>query len=70
MRTTDSFLKSQIEKAKQRGEIARSADPTALAYLATATLHTLAIRSRAGLPKKELDALVAAAIEMICAKPR
>jgi AcrR family transcriptional regulator len=67
MRTTDSFLKHQIEKAKERGEIARGADAAALAYLATATLHTLAIRSRAGLPRKELDALVKAAIEIICA---
>jgi AcrR family transcriptional regulator len=66
MRSTDGFLKHQIEKAKDRGEIARDADATALAYLATATLHTLAVRSRAGLPRKELDALVKAAIEVIC----
>jgi AcrR family transcriptional regulator len=66
MRSTDSFLKHQIEKAKARGEIARNADPTALAYLATATLHTLAVRSRAGLPRKELDGLVRAAIDVIC----
>jgi AcrR family transcriptional regulator len=67
MRTTDRFLKHQIEKAQASGEIARNADPAALAYLATATLHTLAIRSRAGLPRKELDALVKAAIDVICA---
>jgi AcrR family transcriptional regulator len=67
MRTTDSFLKRQIEKAREQGEIPRDADPAALAYLATATLHTLAIRSRAGLSRKELDALVKAAIEVICA---
>jgi AcrR family transcriptional regulator len=67
MRTTDSFLKHQIEKAREQGEIPRDADPVALAYLATATLHTLAIRSRAGLPRKELDALVKAAIDVICA---
>ena len=67
MRTTDSFLKNQIEKAQERGEIPRDADPAALAYLATATLHTLAIRSRAGLSRKELDALVKAAIDVICA---
>jgi AcrR family transcriptional regulator len=66
MRTTDSFLKHQIEKAKERGEISRDADPAALAYLATATLHTLAVRSRAGLPRKELDVLVDAAIGVIC----
>ena len=69
MRTTDSFLKHQIEKAKERGEIAASTDPAALAYLASATLHTLAVRSRAGLPRKELDALVDAAIGVICAAP-
>ena len=69
MHTTDSFLKHQIEKARERGEIARDADAVALAYLASATLHTLAIRSRAGLPRKELDALVDAAIGIICAKP-
>ena len=68
MRTTDGFLTHQIEKAKARGEIARDADPTALGYLATATLHTLAVRSRAGLPRKELDALVDAAIDVICGK--
>jgi len=69
MRTTDGFLTHQIEKAKERGEIARDADPKALGYLATATLHTLAVRSRAGLPRKELDALVYAAINVICGKP-
>lgn len=70
MRSTDSFLRAQIEKGRARGEIARDADPAALAYLASATLHTLAIRSRAGLPRKELDALAKAAIEVICTKPR
>jgi len=70
MRTTDSFLTHQIEKAKQRGEIARDANPAALGYLATATLHTLAVRARAGLPRKELNALVNAAIDVICGKAR
>src|ERR1043165_7064693 len=68
MRTTDSFLTHQIEKAKERGELAPGADPAALGYLATATLHTLAIRARAGLPRKELNALVNAAIDVICGK--
>ena len=62
-----SFLRGQIEKAKERGEIARDADTAALAYLATATLHTLAVRSRAGIARKELDALADAAIKVICA---
>jgi TetR/AcrR family transcriptional regulator, copper-responsive repressor len=70
VRNADDFLKARIEKGQARGEISRDADPAALAYLATATLHTLAIRSRAGLPRKELDGLVRAAIAVICGKPR
>jgi AcrR family transcriptional regulator len=70
MRSTDLFLRRQFEKAKERGEIAADADPVALAYLASATLHTLAIRSRAGLPRVELDALASAAIGVICGQAR
>lgn len=66
MRSTDAFLKSRIDRAIERREIPRDADPVALAYLATATMHTIAIRSRAGVPRKELDALVDAAINVIC----
>jgi TetR/AcrR family transcriptional regulator, copper-responsive repressor len=65
-RNTDAFLKSRIDKARERGEIAQGSDTTALAYLATATMHTIAIRSRAGLARRELDAIVDAAIDVIC----
>jgi AcrR family transcriptional regulator len=65
-RATDDFLKAQIETAKEHGEIPRDADAAALAYLATGTLHTIAVRSRAGVPRKELDALVDAVIGVIC----
>jgi AcrR family transcriptional regulator len=68
VRNADDFLRKQIEKGRQRGEIAQEADPAALAYLATATLHTLAVRSRAGMPRKELEALARAAIAVICGK--
>jgi len=66
IRNADEFLKKQIENAIERGEIARSSDPLALAHLAIATLHTLAVRSRAGISRKELDALADAAIGVIC----
>src|ERR1044072_1633295 len=69
VRNADDFLRGQIEKAKERGEVSRDADAAALAYLATATLHTLAVRSRAGIARKELDALADAAIRVICAAP-
>jgi len=69
IRNADEFLKKRIEAAKERGEIARDADPNALAYVTTATLHTLAVRSRAGVTRAELDALVDAAIGVICGPP-
>jgi TetR/AcrR family transcriptional regulator, copper-responsive repressor len=63
---TDAFLAKQIAKARERGEVPSNADPAALAQLATATLHTIAVRSRVGVPRKQLMALAAAAIDLIC----
>jgi AcrR family transcriptional regulator len=63
---TDAFLSAQVRKAQERGEIAGNSDPDALAQLATATLHTLAVRSRAGFSRAHLAALAAAAIDTVC----
>ena len=70
IRGTDAFLAGVIGKARDRGEIAASADPAALAQIATATLHTIAVRSRVGASRKQLKALAAAAIAMICGPER
>jgi TetR/AcrR family transcriptional regulator, copper-responsive repressor len=70
VRNSDAFLAEQFSRARERGEISRSADPAMLAQLATATLHTLAVRARAGLPRRELAALVATAIDVICGPRR
>jgi AcrR family transcriptional regulator len=51
--------------AKEKGELPASADPVVLAQLASATIHTIAIRSRAQVPRKELEAIVKGAIEMM-----
>lgn len=66
IRSTDTFLAGLIRRARDRNEIDANADPEALARIATATLHTLAVRSRAGHSRKELSALAAAAIDTIC----
>ena len=63
---TDAFLCGLITKARERGEVLSSAEPEALAQLATATLHTIAVRSRVGVSRKQLGALAAAAIDLIC----
>jgi hypothetical protein len=63
---TDSFLANQIAKGRERGEVPSNAEPQALAQVATATLHTIAVRARVGVPRKQLMALAAAAINLIC----
>jgi TetR/AcrR family transcriptional regulator, copper-responsive repressor len=66
IRATDAFLSNLFAKARERGEVEASADPAALAQLATATLHTLAVRARAGTSRRQLNALATAVIDLIC----
>jgi AcrR family transcriptional regulator len=51
--------------AKENRELPASADPVVLAQLASATIHTIAIRARAQVPRKELEAIVKGAIEVM-----
>jgi AcrR family transcriptional regulator len=55
--------------AKEKAELPASANPQVLAQLASATIHTIAIRARAGVSRKELEAIVKGAIELVCAEP-
>jgi TetR/AcrR family transcriptional regulator, copper-responsive repressor len=68
IRNTDAFLAGLIRRARDRKEIAANSDPGALARIATATLHTLAVRSRAGHSRKELSAVAASVIDAICSR--
>jgi AcrR family transcriptional regulator len=52
--------------AQEKGELPSSADPQVLAQLASATIHTIAIRARARVPRRELEAIVNGAIEVMC----
>jgi AcrR family transcriptional regulator len=52
----------------ERGELPQDADPVALSQLASATLHTIAIRARAHVPRRELEAIVKGAIGVMCGK--
>jgi AcrR family transcriptional regulator len=55
--------------AKERGELPASADPQVLAQLASATIHTIALRARAGVPRRQLEQIVKGAIEVMLASP-
>jgi AcrR family transcriptional regulator len=51
--------------AREKGELAASTDATVLALLASATIHTIAIRARAQVSRKELEAIVKGAIDVM-----
>jgi hypothetical protein len=54
LRTIDADFEARLRTARERGELKDDADPAALAVLASATMHTIAIRARAGAPRAEL----------------
>ena len=64
----DKAFANCFRQAKEKGELSEMADPVALAQLASATVHTLAIRSRARVPRKELEAIVKGAIDVMVGK--
>jgi TetR/AcrR family transcriptional regulator, copper-responsive repressor len=64
----DAAFEARLRFAQQRGELRAGADPLILAKLAGATLHTLAIRSRAGEPRAELEAISDGVVELICGR--
>ncbi|HEV2674734.1 MAG TPA: TetR/AcrR family transcriptional regulator [Aliidongia sp.] len=65
-RTFDTDFETRFRTAIEQGELKRDADPAALALLATATMHTIAIRARAGSPRADLTELARKAVGVIC----
>jgi len=55
-----------FRRAQEKGELPASADPLVLGHLASATIHSIAIRARARVPRKELEAIVDGAIDVMC----
>jgi TetR/AcrR family transcriptional regulator, copper-responsive repressor len=62
----DKGFEARIRTAHSNGELNANADPVALSLLASATLHTIAIRARAGSPRAELRRLARNAVGVIC----
>jgi TetR/AcrR family transcriptional regulator, copper-responsive repressor len=65
----EAYLEARLRTARETGELKDDADPAALAVLASATLHTIAIRARAGVPRTELREIARKAISVICGEP-
>lgn len=62
----DKAFAASFRLAKEKGELPETADPQVLAQFASATIHTIAIRARAGVPRRELETIVKGAIDMMC----
>jgi TetR/AcrR family transcriptional regulator, copper-responsive repressor len=62
----DKAFAACFRLAKDSGELPASADPAVLAQLASATIHTIAIRARARVPRRELESIVKGAIDVMC----
>ena len=61
----DKAFAACFRLAKKKGELPESADPLVLAQLASAAVHTIAIRARARVPRRELEAIVNGAIDVM-----
>jgi AcrR family transcriptional regulator len=61
----DKVFANCFRRARDSGELAASTDATVLAQMASATLHTIAIRARAQVPRKELEAIAKGAIDVM-----
>jgi TetR/AcrR family transcriptional regulator, copper-responsive repressor len=57
-----------FRRGQEKGELPESADPVVLAQLASATIHTIAIRARARVPREELEAIVKGALDVMLGK--
>ncbi len=61
----DRVFASLFTQGVATGELSGTANVQQLAQLATATLHTLSVRSRAGFPRDRLEAVIEAAVGTI-----
>lgn len=66
-RKLDTDFEARLRQARDAGELKKDADPEALAMLVSATMHTIAIRARAGASREELRKLAQKAVGVITA---
>jgi AcrR family transcriptional regulator len=64
----DKAFGAAFRHAKDNGELPKGADPAVLAQLASAIIHTIAIRARARVSRKELETIVEGGIDVMVGK--
>ena len=66
LREIDDAFAARFRLAQAEGAFPATADAAALGRLASAVLHTLAIRARMGEPRATLESIVAAGLDLLC----
>jgi len=64
----DGVIKERMELAVERGELPADADAATLAKLASAVMHSLAVRARAGDTRETLEAIARSGVDFICGR--
>ncbi|RUM26301.1 TetR/AcrR family transcriptional regulator [Rhizobium vallis] len=62
----DGEIEKRMRLAVERGELPEGADPQTFARLASAVMHSLAVRARAGDSREVLEAIARSGVELIC----
>lgn len=70
LREFDAIFETRFRQGQASGEMDAGADVVVLSRIASALLHSLALRSRAGDKRAELAATAAAGITLICGPQR
>jgi AcrR family transcriptional regulator len=66
LRELTRTFEARLRVARERGEIGSESDPTVLAELAGAVLHSIALRARAGDSRASLQAFSREAVKRLC----
>ncbi|MEK1894706.1 MAG: TetR/AcrR family transcriptional regulator [Rhizobium sp.] len=65
----DGAIEKRLLLAVEQGELPKDTHPRSLARLASAIMHSLAVRARAGDSREALEALARSGVELICGLP-
>ncbi|RAX43080.1 TetR/AcrR family transcriptional regulator [Rhizobium tropici] len=64
----DGAIKERMELAVEQGELPDNTDAATLAKLASAVMHSLAVRARAGDTRGTLEAIARSGVDFICGR--
>ncbi|PST20889.1 TetR family transcriptional regulator [Rhizobium sp. JAB6] len=64
----DDAIKERMELSVEQGELPADTDAATLAKLASAVMHSLAVRARAGDTRETLEAIARSGVDFVCGR--